>query len=66
MDWQSITSAPFGVDLEICVIENGEVCAQIFPCRRVGNWWYNADTRERALVEPTHWRYWLVANGAKR
>ncbi|MDR3409033.1 MAG: hypothetical protein P4L68_11095 [Methylovirgula sp.] len=65
MDWEPIDTAPFAQDLEICVIERGEVHALIFPCRRVDGGWSNADTREHIFVHPTHWRYWFEANGTK-
>jgi hypothetical protein len=65
MDWEPIDTAPFGQNLEICVIEQGEVHALIFPCRRVDGGWSSADTEERVIVHPTHWRYWFGAKGAK-
>jgi hypothetical protein len=34
LDWQPISSAPFDRDLQLSVIENEEVYALIFPCRR--------------------------------
>jgi hypothetical protein len=60
MDWEIIDTAPFGHDLEICVIEDGEVYALVFPCRRADGGWSNALTRELVIVHPTHWRYWAV------
>jgi len=60
MGWKPIDTAPFGTDLELCVIEQGEVYALVFPCRRVGdNSWSNTDTHEPVSVRPTHWRNWM-------
>ena len=58
MDWQSIDKAPFDHDLEISVIEAGEVYALAFPCRRCQSGWSNTLTREPVPVHPSHWRYW--------
>jgi hypothetical protein len=58
MDWQPIASAPFDRDIQVSVIEKGEVHALIFPCRRTQNGWLRASTREQLFIEPTHWREW--------
>ena len=61
-EWQAISSAPFDSDLQLSVIENDEVHALIFPCRRTPGGWRNAKTLQLVLVEPTHWREWRDAN----
>lgn len=58
MEWQPITSAPFDRDLELAVIEAGEVSALVFPCRRVLRGWVKAATSAPVNVHPTHWRDW--------
>jgi hypothetical protein len=58
MDWQPIASAPFDRDIQVSVIEKGEVHALIFPCRRTQNGWLRASTREQLFIDPTHWREW--------
>jgi hypothetical protein len=57
-DWRPISSAPLGCNLELSVIENGEVHALAFPCRGTLNGWVNAATGAVVFVEPTHWREW--------
>lgn len=57
-DWQPIATAPFGEDLELSVIENGEVHSLVFPCRRSGQGWSDSHTRREVPVHPTHWRSW--------
>jgi hypothetical protein len=34
LDWQPIATAPFDRDLQVSVIERGEIHTLIFPCRR--------------------------------
>lgn len=63
MYWQPIDKAPFDQDLEIGVIEAGEVYALAFPCRRAGGGWANGLTRESVPVRPSHWRYWQGVKG---
>ena len=58
MEWQPITSAPFDRDLELAVIEAGEVSALVFPCRRVLRGWVKSVTKAPVNVHPTHWRDW--------
>ncbi len=59
-DWQPISSAPMGSDLELSVIEKGEVHALAFACRRVQDGWVRAATGEAVRVLPSHWRHWEV------
>jgi hypothetical protein len=57
-DWQPIASAPFDRDIQVSVIEKGEVHALVVPCRRTQNGWLRASTREQLFIDPTHWREW--------
>lgn len=57
MEWQPITSAPFGVDLEVAVIDGEEIYTLIFPCRRDVRGWLN-DSGASVQIHPTHWRQW--------
>ena len=56
--WLPVSIAPSDSDLEACVVENGEVYALVFPCRRVGDTWVDASTKRRIDIQPTHWRFW--------
>jgi hypothetical protein len=56
--WQEISTAPFGRDLELAVIDNEGPHALVFACRRVLGGWKNAKTHERIDVCPSHWRPW--------
>ena len=58
MEWQPIDTAPFGEDLQLSVIENGEVHALVFPCRRTAGGWLRGLTRQLISIRPTHWRHW--------
>lgn len=58
MEWQPIMNAPFDRDLELAVIEAGEVSALVFPCRRVLRGWVKTATSAPVNVHPTHWRDW--------
>jgi hypothetical protein len=57
-DWEPIATAPYGRNLQLSVIERGEVSALIFPCRRATNGWTDAQTGTWIPVDPTHWREW--------
>lgn len=56
--WRPITAAPFDAALQLAVIENNEVYALAFPCRRTPEGWSNAETGAAVYVRPTHWRVW--------
>jgi hypothetical protein len=60
-DWHPISTAPFDRDLQLSVIEGGEVYPLVFPCRRTESGWVNAATRKLVFVNPTHWREWSAA-----
>jgi hypothetical protein len=54
--WQPISTAPFDRDLELAVIDRGEIHALVFPCRHILGGWVHAETKRRIEVYPTHWR----------
>jgi len=56
--WQEIATAPIDLDIELAVIEEDDVHALVFPCRRREGGWINAETGRRVDVRPTHWREW--------
>jgi hypothetical protein len=56
--WRPISTAPFDCDLQLSVIEKGEVYALVFPCRQTDAGWVHAKTHEPVYVSPTHWRVW--------
>jgi hypothetical protein len=57
-DWHSVSSAPLDCELQLSVIERGEVHALVFPCRRALSGWMNASSGSAVFVDPTHWREW--------
>jgi hypothetical protein len=63
-EWQPISTAPFEIDLELSVIERGEVHALLFPCQRTLSGWVNASTESMVPVAPTHWRKWADGSAA--
>ncbi len=64
--WQSIASAPFGVDLELAVVDRDGVHPLVFPCRRALTGWVKAGSRERVDLSPTHWRAWGEEDAGQR
>jgi hypothetical protein len=58
MSWQAIDTAPFGHELHLSTIENGEVHPLAFPCWRTQDGWLNCLTNELISIHPTHWRNW--------
>lgn len=58
--WQLIANAPFDHDLELAVIEDGEIHRLTVRCRRTSLGWINAVTGAYVDVDPTHWRHWKV------
>jgi hypothetical protein len=60
--WQPITTAPYDRELELAVIEEDDVHALVFPCRREHEGWIDAVTGRRVPVSPTHWRVWQKAS----
>ena len=60
--WEVISTAPFGRDLELAVIEGDRVHSLVFACLRAPDGWIKAQTRERVIVSPTHWRRWAGSN----
>jgi hypothetical protein len=58
LDWQPIATAPLDRELQLSVIEKGEVYALAFPCRRREGGWIHAKTGKLVSVQPTHWRFW--------
>jgi len=56
--WKPISTAPFDHDLEVAVIEAGEMVALIVPSRRVIGGWVEARTGKPIAVTPSHWRAW--------
>lgn len=68
--WQPITTAPFGRDLELAVIDEQGVHSLVFACRRSMAGWVNAETGAPVPVNPTHWQRWpgemVVSNETAR
>ena len=58
MQWQPISTAPFGPDLELAVIDGDGPHALVFPCRRIFGGWMKVESKEQIDVHPTHWREW--------
>ena len=57
--WVPVSIAPFGADLEVCVIGKREIHALAFPCCRADAGWVDAKTQRRLDIDPTHWRKWV-------
>jgi hypothetical protein len=56
--WNLIVTAPSDIDLELCIYDNGEYHALVFPCRRNGVGWFDVRRSKMVLIRPTHWRPW--------
>jgi hypothetical protein len=57
-EWHPISTAPFDRDLQLSVIEKGEMYSLAFPCRRTQSGWVHASTGKPVFVDPTHWHEW--------
>nr|WP_246715899.1 hypothetical protein [Bradyrhizobium elkanii] len=57
--WEGVATAPFGLDLELAVIEGNAIHQLVFPCRRIPGGWVRVETAQRIMVQPTHWRAWV-------
>ena len=60
--WEKIDTAPRETDIQLAVIDTDGTHSLVFPCRKTGEGWVNAETGKRIVVHPTHWRVW--PNGA--
>jgi hypothetical protein len=56
--WLPVSIAPLDADLEVAVIDKGQVHALVFPCRRSADGWVDAAGGRRLDIAPTHWRKW--------
>ena len=56
--WLPISIAPSDTDLEVGVMDRGDVHALIFPVRKRGNGWIDASMKRSVDIQPTHWRIW--------
>lgn len=56
--WQPVSSAPFGRDIQLAVVNQDGTHALVFACQRIVGGWMNSATKERLDVRPTHWREW--------
>jgi hypothetical protein len=63
--WQPVSSVPLERDIEVAVVEGGDIHALVVCCRRVPDGWINAATGRRIDVNPTHWRKWQERGAAK-
>jgi hypothetical protein len=59
--WQPVTTAPFGRELELAVLDREGPHALAFACQRILGGWMNSETKGRIDVRPTHWRPWDLA-----
>jgi hypothetical protein len=56
--WLPVSIVPSDMDLEVGVMDRGNVHALIFPVRRSGSDWLDASTKKLIDIAPTHWRKW--------
>jgi hypothetical protein len=56
--WQPASTAPFGRDLQLAVIDGTGTHALVFPCHRIVGGWSKTGTEQRVEIDPTHWREW--------
>ena len=58
-EWLPVSSAPSDADLEVCIIDfDGILHALEFPCHKDKAGWFDAMTKKRLDIQPTHWRRW--------
>jgi hypothetical protein len=58
--WLPVSIAPSDADLEVCVLEAGQIHALIFPCRKSKSEWVDAATKAPIDIRPSHWRLWAA------
>ena len=56
--WEDISTAPFDREIELAVIEGDSLHELVFACRRNFGGWIDAQTNQRVIISPTHWRPW--------
>ena len=56
--WLPVSIAPSDTDLEVGVMDKGDVYALVFPVRKSGTEWADASTKKHVDIAPTHWRKW--------
>ena len=62
-EWLPVSSAPSDADLEVCIIDfDGILHALEFPCHKDKIGWFDAMTKKRLNIQPTHWRRWTDAH----
>jgi hypothetical protein len=64
--WHAITdesTVPASCDLRLAVINDGEVHALVFPCRKTESGWARANGGRPVEISPTHWQPWDAAAG---
>src|SRR5207244_8494755 len=54
--WNPIASAPFGLSLELAVLDQDGLHALVFPCEKGREGWLHSVTGMRVDLWPTHWR----------
>ena len=57
-EWLPVSIAPSDIDLEVGVMDKGDVYALVFPVCKSGTYWVDASTKKYIDVAPTHWRTW--------
>ena len=58
-EWLPVSIAPSDADLEVCVMDyDGIIHALAFPCHKSQTGWFDASTKKRIDIQPTHWRKW--------
>lgn len=58
--WLPVSIVPSDTDLEVCVMDRQGIHALIFPCRKDGAAWVDAETGKPVDIQPTHWRTWCA------
>jgi len=62
-EWLPVSSAPSDADLVVCIIDfDGILHALEFPCHKDKIGWFDAMTKKRLDIQPTHWRRWTDAH----
>ncbi len=54
----SVEGVPADRDLRLAVMNGDGVHELVFPCRRQGYSWVDAETGRPVDVSPTHWQEW--------
>ena len=57
--WRAISTVPYNQELELRIVENGQIVTLEFPCLKTNaDAWINVDLGTEIKIQPVEWRVW--------